>query len=204
VTAHQNYLANFTVQQNGGQADTSNPSSTRHCPPANVTGNYHNTASSLSQMMTRHTYSTVQGALLAAQDGIKTGRTAPTLIIQIVQEQMSLNAGREMVESMHGDSVFAQPLAVIAKAAGPPTTFTNLPGDGSLFNTRSIPSCNSQHLQVNNRLEPMPGSRPPRNALYPPGVNQPSKSSKDAFGPAICRPCIGGTKRGAIASTKNT
>ena len=86
----------------------------------------------------------VQGALLAAQYGIKTGRMAPTLNMQIIQEQMSLNVGREMVESTHGDSVFAQPLTAMSSASGPPTAFTNLPGDRSLFNTCSIiPYCNN-------------------------------------------------------------
>lgn len=90
----------------------------------------------------------------------------------MTQEQMSTITGCEFTETMCGDSASSHMIPKLASAAGPPSTFTNLPANGRLFNAMNIPSCNSQHRQTSNWLVPMFSLAGTRNVLFPEGVNQ--------------------------------
>ena len=63
----------------------------------------------------------------------------------MVEERAGLLAVREMSESMHRGSAFAPSISAAAAAAGLPTTFTTLPGNGNIFNARSIPASTRNH-----------------------------------------------------------
>jgi hypothetical protein len=97
--------------------------------------------------------------------------------MKAVEENMVLNAGREMMETMHGDSVHAQTLAGIQRAAGGVSVFTTLPGNNQVFNAKTIATPSNKHREVNNRLEgtakgPVRGNVLPgrSNLLYPNGM----------------------------------
>ena len=113
-----------------------------------------------------------------------------------VEEEVGVFIGREIAETMHGDSSHAIDLSRIATAAGPPSVFTNLAGDGSIFNARIISSRNKTHRQVNNRLVPMAkvDSRSQREAvsstLFPSGLSKSPQKPKHLFGsPATAAAC---------------
>lgn len=178
TTAAQLYKANRVLADNGGEADTSVARPTRHNPPASVMGSYHNTAQGLGDIVARHTHSAMTGALSSLQKDIRIGRPNVSLDLGMVQEQACLLAAREVSETLHGDSAMARTLHQFASAAGPPSTFTTLPGNGQLFNSRNIPSSNRNHREQNNRLEGVARvdgrtNRGPAGtgALYPAGVN---------------------------------
>jgi len=166
------YTANRLVNENGGQENTSNPPATRHRPAASVVGNFHETAESMSRIMHRHGHSAIMGALQHARSELQSGQQVKSINLQMAQEQMATLTGRELAETMHGDSASSRMISKLASAAGPPSTFTNLPSNGRLFNARNIPSCNVKHRQTNNRLVPMSSLAGTRNVLFPEGVNQ--------------------------------
>ena len=104
--------------------------------------------------------------------------------------------GRKIAETMHGDSSHAIDLARIATPAGPPSVFTNLAGDGSIFNARNISSRNKTYRQVNNRLVPMVkvDCRSRREAvsstLFPSSLHKSPQKPKHLFGlPATAAAC---------------
>ena len=205
------YLANRSVSQNGGQANTSIALTTRHQPAATVTGNYHQSANYFGNMVSNHAHNAVQGALLDARDQIAreeaargglargdsrghatggrgaTGEGAPTgLDLSMINEETCRGVAREISESIHGDSEYTRLFSEIARKAGPPSTFTNLPLNGQIFNSRSIPSSSNNHRVSNNRL----GAGPTReeeerrsNLLYPTGVNLPTTTESTTSQP---------------------
>ena len=95
--------------------------------------------------MNRHAHSAVQGALLAARQEVANGQAPSKLNTDMISEQVGMLTGREIGETLHGDSCFATNLAEIASAAGPPSTFTRLTGNGQIFNACNIPSSTSNH-----------------------------------------------------------
>ena len=173
------HKANIMLAQNGGNLNTPNRTATRHSPAPSVVGNYHQRSQSMCNVVSRHAHGAVQGALLAAGQEFVIEQTVPSLNIGMIQEQVAMHRGREIAETMHGDSGFATDLAAIASAAGSPTTFTTLAGNGRIFNARNIPTSNRQHRQANNQLAPMdtvdgrscqdhPGTS---QTLFPTGLN---------------------------------
>ena len=139
------YEANIMLAQNGGNPNTSNCTVTRHSPAPSVVGNYHQTAQSMGNIMSRHAHGAVQSALLAAGQELSIGQTVPSLDIGMIQEKVGMHIGREISETMHGDSSFATNLVAIASAGGPPTTFPTLAGNSRIFNALNIPTSNTQH-----------------------------------------------------------
>jgi hypothetical protein len=185
-TAHQMFKASTMLTANGGELNVSSTdtTATRHNPPPSVIGNFHHTAQSMGDVINRHAHSAVQGALMAAREDIRTGHKVSSLDLTRVHEEVGMFTGREIAETLHGDSSHAVQLHKLAAAAGPPSVFTTLKGDGSIFNTRCIPSCNKNHRQTNNRLEPMvaaaarergPGAK---RRLYPQGLQSRQKQSR--------------------------
>ena len=134
------YQANRMANSNGGAANlsTAGLAPTRHQPPVSVTGNFHQTASALCQMTDRHAHNAVQGALMSAKRSIEQGQPTLALDLSRIEEEVSVNLGRELTESLHGDSSYAQMLNQISSAAGPPSKFTQLPQNEAIFNAQSI------------------------------------------------------------------
>lgn len=127
----------------------------RHWPPASVVGTFHRTAESMGNIVAKHAHSAVEGAIMAARNDIRAGIPVKVLDVSRVKEEEGLLTGRDIVEELHGDGSHAVQLASVAVAAGLPLTFTVLPGNGCVFNTRAIPSSSKNHRQNNNRLKPM-------------------------------------------------
>ena len=157
-------------------ASTSNPPpSTRHVsPPSIVDRTYHSTAAFLSQTLNNHMDSAIIGGLMHAQGNNERGIPFNKLDMDVIQDQATLNTARSVCESMHGDSSFANSLRELQSKAGPATTFTNLPGNDAVFNTRMIPSSYKNHHEHNNRLAPSTDSSRrgcSSSSLYPAGVN---------------------------------
>ena len=154
------YRANRMLSENNGQPAITGSLQTRHrCPPS-VLGSYHSTATSMGQIMEKNAHAAVQGALVAARNEMPAARPRK-LNLEVINDTMGVLAGREICETFHGNSAMARPLASIASKVGPPTSFTNLPQNNALFDSRSIPSSRANHRQVNNRLAPMPSSDAP-------------------------------------------
>ena len=174
ITAAQIYRANRDLQANDGQANTTGLHSTCHRPPPSVTGNYHATAQSVAAILDHHAHTAVSSALMHARNKPSTAR-ANDLNLDFIQEETSLLASREIAETFHGDSAHSRSLFAMAERAGPPTSLTNLPGNGALFNTSTISASSRNHRQSNNRLDPMDSEnttgKKKSSLLFPDGVN---------------------------------
>lgn len=121
------YQTNRMINTNKEEADTSNLLETRHNPAASVIGDFHNTAHSLGRIFQWHGHSAIMGVLEHARDEIQSGSTLKSLNLPVPQEQMSTLSGRNIMEAMHGNSASSRMIIGMAAAAGPPSTFTNLP-----------------------------------------------------------------------------
>ena len=139
-----------------------------------MTGNYHATAQSFGAILNRHAHTAVGSALIHARNEPSTAREND-LDVNFIREEMSLLASREIAESFHGNSAHARSLYAMSESAGPPTSLTNLPGNGALFSTSTISASSRKHRQSNNRLDPMDGenttSKEKSSLLFPDGVN---------------------------------
>ena len=107
-----------------------------------------------------------------AQSQLDQGIDLDELDMSYIEEVACANASREVAETYHGDSQYFADIQAIASAAGPPSTHTNLPNNGAIFNTRSIASSASNHRAVNNRLTDADrSSSTSESRLRPEGVN---------------------------------
>ena len=162
------------IERNGGQPNISAALPTRHEPPASVLGNFHATAGFMAGIIARHVDNSVNGAIIHAQSQIEQGLPADNLDMGYIEEVACVNAAREMVETYHGDSQHFPNIQAIASAAGPPSTHTNLPSNGQIFNVRSLVTSSSNHRAINNRLSDAEHSSSYKKStdnLRPIGVN---------------------------------
>ena len=96
-------------------------------------------------IINRHMHSSLEGALLHARQELEHHVDNVTVNLAKVHKRTGLLTLQEMGGSMHRDSAFAANISAIAAAAGPLTTFTTLPANGQIFNSRSIAICNRNH-----------------------------------------------------------
>ena len=154
---HQMCKASAMLSTHDGELNVSgaNLGATRHRSPALVVGNFHRTTEGMGDIIAWRTHSALQGTVTADCDDICAGLPVKALGVSRVEEEVGLLVGCKLAEELHGNGELAVLLASMAAAAGPPPSFTVLQGNGSMFNTRSIPSNSKHHCQINNRLDPM-------------------------------------------------
>lgn len=184
------YNDNSRIANNGGQVDTTLPSSQAGTsaaasstaaaarPNPTHTNSFGQSAARIGEVMRSSWQSAAQSAINSVIDDFKRGGNSAVRPIDtaLMSEQAGQGAAIRISQEFHRDSINAPYLRTMRTALGPPSTKTSL-RNGTQFDTTSISSSKRTHRTANNHLvtDSNEGAAKRKKHAKPPRGSGPSK-----------------------------